>query len=246
VGVATSSIVGGQNLNFATPANLINKIEVRDSYPVPIIGALAISDLEYEGLNGPVRSFFEKSAKLDMKNRLGPSIPRIKKVFDERGILVETQYFKSGQPNGRTFMFYDDRGLKEKHAYISEDGKRSEYAIADRVRVTAGGRSYSDSFGTWDAENQELDHRTRDNRGQEVQFECPARSEKWLTTFDLGRESETKVFRSGVLDTIYKYEYAADSRGNWTTKKEYIWMAEFPDAGFSLSAIYTRKLEYFY
>src|SRR5271157_163395 len=133
VGVATSSVIGGQNLNFATPSSLLYSL-FEGSYPVEVIGALAIPQLEYEHLKGPVRSYLESSAQVTQSPRgeelVGPDIPRIKEVFNEMSQLVEIDHFKAGVPNGKTILSFDSHGLKEKVTYAQLDGTREEHAIA--------------------------------------------------------------------------------------------------------------------
>jgi hypothetical protein len=252
VGIATSSVAGGQNLNFAVPAALIDIMRVCD-FSTEVIAALAIPDLEYEHLKGPVRSYLESSADVNRSSSgeqlAGPYIPHVKKVFDELGRQVETDYFKAGLPNGKTIILaFDSEGLKEKITSVGQDSKRSEYALdpKDRVVLTAGAKSYSYSFWTWDEKNKERDSWRADSHGNEIEYECPARSEKRISTFDSeGREVETNVYRHGNLATTYRFSYESDSLGNWTIKNEYIWMAGFPGEGFVLDTVYKRQFEYF-
>lgn len=85
-----------------------------------------------------------------------------------------------------------------------------------------------------------------DAKGNEVEYTGPARSEKWVTTFDSeNRELETQVFRDGRIATSYRYAYESNSFGNWIVKHESIWMANFPRSGYQLSSIYRRRFQYF-
>jgi hypothetical protein len=249
IGIATSSVVGGQNLNFATPVGLIfENMNVRGSYPVEMVGALAITDLEYEHLNGPVRSYLESRAKV-YRNVAGPAVPYLKKAFDFSGRQVEAGYFSGGAPNGRAIYSFDPRGLLEKVVAFSEQGQQVyEMSIKpeERVGLSARHHSYSDSFGIFDEKNKELDHGKRNARGLETEIECPKDSEKRIISFDSdGRELETKVFVKGNLDSAYKYTYETDAYGNWTKKREYLWLAQYPESGFSLMRIYAREFQYF-
>jgi hypothetical protein len=81
VGVAASSIVGGQNLNFAVPARFVADMPPPGLLRVEDVGALAISDREYEHLKGPVRAFTEMAT--DIRYRAdkpfsGPELTRMK------------------------------------------------------------------------------------------------------------------------------------------------------------------------
>ena len=250
VGIATSSLIGGQNLNFATPSSFLDSLIIH-SYPVEMIGALAISQLEYEHLKGPVRSYQESSAQVTRspsgEQLVGPDIPSVKEVFNEMGQLVEIDYFKAGVPNGKTTLTFDSHGLKETITVVKQDGKREEHAIApkDRAATTAISHRYSDSYDTTD-ENNVLHHRKFDSRGNTTEFGCPARSEKWVSVFDSeSRETEKNAYRDGSLRFTFKFSYEEGSHGNWTKKSEYMWMANFPGLGFELSQVDRRKFEYF-
>ena len=253
VGIANSSVTSGQNLNFATPSNILSLLyDGYGPYSVDVIGALAIPTLEYEHLKGPVRSFLESSAQVDRspsgEQLVGPDIPKRKEVFNELGRPIEIDHFKAGLRNGTTLLTFDARGLKEKVALVEQDGTRSEESIEPKIRVviSAGANSYSYSYRTWDTENNEWDRRRADARGNEIEYECPARAEKAVSIFDSeGRELETTFYRHGELWFTSKFSYEEDSRGNWTKKSEYTWTVGSAGQGYVLVIIYKRTFEYF-
>ena len=63
VGLAVSTLVEGQNLNFAVPVRYLREQKLAWNLNVRTVGGLAVTDLEEDGFRGPVKSFTEKRAE---------------------------------------------------------------------------------------------------------------------------------------------------------------------------------------
>ena len=101
VGIATSSIIGGQNLNFAVPSRFIAEMPMVAPMPVKEVGALAISDREYAHLKGPVRSYTETIT--DMSPETGPELTSAVLTFDRSGRTIqESTMRKEYRTGGRS------------------------------------------------------------------------------------------------------------------------------------------------
>lgn len=143
----------------------------------------------------------------------------------------------SRRSSEQTISEYGGNGLLDKRIVVNADGSRAEKTCTDSnqaARVMAAYHPYSSGGST--ANGNPLKY---DSRGNAIEFEMPAKSERWTTTFDSqDREVETKVFRNGGLDHSSRSAYESDSYGNWIKREESTWLADFPQFGYRLTAIY--------
>jgi hypothetical protein len=108
VGVAASSVVGGQNLNFAVLSRFL-QIEGMHGFPAGVdeVGALAISDREYKHFKGPVRSYAETVTQIQPSAQgqplAGPELTSVIETFDIAGRVVKWEHYRSGAPMDRPF-----------------------------------------------------------------------------------------------------------------------------------------------
>jgi S1-C subfamily serine protease len=62
VGLAVSTLVEGQNLNFAVPVRYLLEQKLDTALTVRMAGGLAVTDLEQDGFHGPVKTVTENQA----------------------------------------------------------------------------------------------------------------------------------------------------------------------------------------
>lgn len=257
VGVATSSIVGGQNLNFAVPSRFVARMP-RSLTDVEVVGALANPDREYMHFIGPVRAYTETITRMHHPKEghaePGPVVTRSAETFDPSGRVIKREYYKDGVPNGQTLYEYGVEGLRTKLIHVDADGHREEHVDKDTT-TTAAIMASAHTYGTtWDEEvlkhsfgwNEKLNVHKYDARGNEIELEKPGQSEHWIRTFDSeNREAETKLFQKGKLDCSFRFAYETDAYGNWTKKEESIWTADYAESGYLVMNVYRRTISYF-
>ncbi len=94
VGIVKSSLIDGQNLNFAIPVEYLKSLRLNFTLPIVAAGACAYRDRDKDKLKGLVKSVVEKretnqftdSSKRQVKRLILPVSTR---VYDMNGNLVE-------------------------------------------------------------------------------------------------------------------------------------------------------------
>jgi S1-C subfamily serine protease len=246
VGIATSTMVGGQNLNFAVPARFVAKMPLSGQISVKIAGALAISDLEYEHLKGPVRAYTETVTQVehpeDDRLSFGPELVSLAETFDRFGRKVKLESYRSGAPNGQNLWEYGSDGIEDTFINVGVNGQREEYKFKgeDRALLIAARRPYSISVTSASGETVFK----YNGRGNDI--EAVTGKKRRVTTYDAeDREVEMKAFYDGYPDFSTRSTYENDAYGNWTKKEESIWLSGFPQFGYRLATVYRRRISYF-
>ena len=248
VGIATSTMVGGQNLNFAVPARFVAKMPLSGQISVKIAGALAISDMEYEHLKGPVRAYTETVTQVehpeDDRLSFGPELVSLAETFDRSGRKIKLESYKGGAPNGQNLWEYGSDGLEDTFINVGVNGQREEYKPKgeDRALLTAARRPYSISVAATSASGETVFR--YDGRGNEV--EAVTGKKRRATTYDVeDREVEMQAFYDVYPDFSTRSTYENDAYGNWIKKEESIWLSSFPQFGYRLATVYRRRISYF-
>jgi S1-C subfamily serine protease len=116
VGIIKSSLVSGQNLNFAIPINKLKVLPHKFKHSIQLAGACAYTDRAKNKLKGFVKSVIEKSRFSEVKNRrlieTEPVINSISK-YDLDGNMAEFhQYSVEGVFAWKYIYKYDENRLR--------------------------------------------------------------------------------------------------------------------------------------
>ena len=118
IGIVVSSLVSGQNLNFAIPVEHLIALDIHFDFPVVYAVALSLKDKEKEKLQGPVQSVSVKEAhyRYDQhsdKYHEEPADLTQKSKYDPIGTEVEWSVYKNGNLQWRYIFTYDQQGSKQ-------------------------------------------------------------------------------------------------------------------------------------
>jgi len=129
VGVAVSSLVEGQNLNFAVPIGfLYGGMLSGYSQSVWSIGRLAVSGLENDGFHGAVKRYEERHSEYSynvVNNAYieGPAELSAAHQFGPGGRMEEIDFYSNGVANGELVTEYSAEGLIKRVTQIDGKGK---------------------------------------------------------------------------------------------------------------------------
>ncbi len=129
VGLAVSSLVEGQNLNFAAPVRYLREQKLAWNLSVRAAGGLAVTDVERDGFHGPVRTVTENQADYTFNGASntyveGPAVPQTASRYNRDGRVEEMAFFKGGVENGKQLWEYSDDELIRRHIDIDSRGRR--------------------------------------------------------------------------------------------------------------------------
>ncbi|HNQ77300.1 MAG TPA: S1C family serine protease [Acidobacteriota bacterium] len=256
IGIIVSSLVSGQNLNFAVPVKYLKKITLDWEIPISNFGFdYARNGLDKEHLKGPVKSIISQKEmyhrsfeEYSSYNELGDILAYRSNFVDEYGNKDhydhEYEYDKDGLLAFKTIKTYDENGeLKEslRVEFKKQDKKPVKIRDYNSLKnehlgiIVAGG--YDTGGGIrWDCQGQSLEHLNTYNLGNKILID----NEKYTYTPD-GLISEIIRIQNDLLKEIVKFEYEYDNFGNWTSRTTYV----NKGAGFSADIVERRKINYY-
>jgi S1-C subfamily serine protease len=239
VGLAVSSLVEGQNLNFAVPVRYLDQLNHR-SVDIRWAGALAVTDSEGDGFRGPVRSYGESHASYTFNRAKaayveGPAVMYAASTFNRDGRAEETTFFKKGLENGKLLWEYGDNGLVKRHVDVDGQGQRTahDYSEKDSITVLVMRTNFDET--TWSGSKGEANYQeyTYDSGGN-LRQQTFADGTKWVMKYDsFGRKTDLSEYKNGKLDSVTHFTYDVNEHGDWTRCHETIWLADYPDSGFT-------------
>jgi YD repeat-containing protein len=252
VGLAVSSLVEGQNLNFAVPVRYLRELRLSWDLRVETLGGLAVTDLEEDGFLGPVRTVTESQASYAFskeKNTYaeGPALPHTGSRYNAVGQLEELTIFKDGVGTGKVLAEYSDDGLKRRTTYIDSQGRRESHEFSGEDAVTAiGARADFDRIMSSGTKGDNDYHEYKyDSSGHLIEKTFPQQGRRSVMKYDsLGREVERLEYRQDKLEYTTHSTYGVNERGDWIRRHETIWLAKHPDEGFAPFTEYYREIAY--
>jgi hypothetical protein len=250
IGITVSSLIGGQNLNFAIPTSFLVKVKEQFIGLVAGAGTVSVSDRENERLMGPVKSYittfspFEYDEKLDKYVEQASRAMTGKEVFDEFGNLAEEWDYDNEKLAWKYFYYYDENGFMT--SFIWEpasgvDGKRETYTLTAAESVTRKMKRinligiFEDSQGKW----------TYDYLGNNTETVSKSIGTRSLTTYNKnGLETDSKYYVDGKLLQGHRYIYEFDASGNWIKCFVSRYDSKFPSLGYIPSGVRYREITY--
>jgi len=254
IGLVVSSLIEGQNLNFAVPIRYAMGMHAEGSMSVETAGHLAVTDRENEGFHGPVKTYSQSEAsyipdEATHKYVRGPANANGNaERFNQDGRLVEQDGFYNGECGGSFLYEYTEDGLQNRQIYIACDGKRevSDLPIDGGVDVTASRIHFDETVEDGLKDSNHYSISKYDDRGLEIELSRPKQSYKSVMKYDdRGRETDNLEYQNGKLTTATHSTYEVNVNGDWIRRHETQWDARWPSLGFTPCVEQYREITYY-
>jgi hypothetical protein len=223
IGIIKSSLISGQNLNFAIPINKLKTLPYKFKHSIQLAGACAYTDKVKNKLKGFVKSVIEKSRFSEVKNgKLIETEPVINSIskYDLDGNMTEfQQYSVEGVFAWKYLYKYDENRLRTSIITQESGGaiKESLLNLSESVNTKLYWKKFSGSIGSLEAQG-----------GMQV-YNSDGEMTEWYiggkkTTFSYdseGRAIESSQWSSNKVEFRKRYKYKEDKYGNWIEQYEY-------------------------
>lgn len=265
VGVAESSMVEGQNLNFAVPIGFLNDGVLIESTEFPrmlsghpqtvwAMGRLSVPDLENEGLHSSVRRYEERHTEYsynaaDGKYAEGPSELTTARGYSRQGRLEEIDFYASGAENGKLIREYSTDGLIKRVTQIDGTGKSDggkDYPVETAIMTYGMNNPLDETREYGDKSSPDYQVQKYDLMGRQVELAYPNKGTKTESRFDSqGREIEQLLYKNGRLNSAERFTYEINAHGDWVKKHGTFWSASAPNLGYAPVENYYREITYY-
>jgi len=241
IGIAVSSLLGGQNLNFAIEAKYLGSLPLSHKQEVLFAGTFSVRDREEDGLKGPVKEVTESWARWGLEEGEfveGKARIYSKTLYDIDGNMTDrTIIFEDGTIGYRTQNFYDDNGFLRKRIF-DQQNKPTEvtnYTVAEAITEKVRYRTFSNVVVNPPRSSDDLLRLKYDRDGNEVErvysssddYMPSGYERRQVNKYDpSGFLIETRSFRDqpaknySRAEMYFRFTYQTDLRGNWTRKLE--------------------------
>lgn len=219
VGIIKSSLVSGQNLNFAIPINKLKILPHKFKHSIQLAGACAYTDRDREKLKRFVKKITEK--ELPRKNGKGVGIELITssiEVYDVEGNIAESTIYQitDGKFLWKTSFKYDENRLKTSalQEFIGGEIKETKFDLNNAIYNKMNGRKFSGSIGSLD---EQTGMQIYDSNGNMTVWYL--NGVKLAFEYELnGWEKEETQWNNGKIEIVSKFTYKTDVYGNWIEK----------------------------
>lgn len=248
IGVAVSSVVGGQNLNFAIPIEYLGSLRLNFRVPVVVAGAFSIKDRDKDKLKDLVRSVTVKEAAYGYDERSDRFYQRPAQLaeqskYDVDGNKVELSFFDSGELLATMIHTFDEEGFVTHWVQINGNGaqKESDVSREESMSDKLEKRMFS---GT---EETQISKSTYDRNGNEIEATLnSATHDRWVYSYNRnGFMTEKKSYKNDQLERISRYTYETDEHGNWIKQYETNYSTKYPESGFIPAFTTYREIIYY-
>ena len=222
IGIVKSSLVGGQNLNFAIPINKLKNIPLKSNFSILLAGACAYKDRDRDKLKGFVKSVREKSRYKTIKDgkfyETEPVTNSIA-VYDFEGKQIEYHvYSVEGVFIFKYLNYYDENKIKSLVIQEGSNGQRKEikFDLEQGIYNKLYNRQFS---GEFEYENPK-GKRIHNSFGEMTVWYIGGKKTTYSYDSD-GRMSERIQWGNDEIEHKHRYRYKEDKNGNWFEQKEY-------------------------
>jgi antitoxin component YwqK of YwqJK toxin-antitoxin module len=243
--VAESSLVEGQNLNFAVPIGFLNDGVLLESTEFPpilsghpqtvwAVGRLSVPDLENEELHGPARRIEERHTEYsynaaDGRYAEGPAEMTSARGFSHEGRLEEIDFYSNGAENGKLIREYSSDGLIKRVTQIDGDGKSDggkDYPVETAIMMYGMNNPLDETREYGDKGSPDYQVQKYDLMGHLVELAYPNKGIRSESRFDAqGREIEQLQYKNGKLNSAERFTYETNAHGDWVKKHGTFWSA---------------------
>lgn len=230
IGIIKSSLVSGQNLNFAIPINKLKNLPYKFKHPIQLAGACAYKDRDKAGLKGLVNQVTEKSRHNKVENgRFIEGEIRADgiQIYDTDGNEIENTVFDamSGKLAWKFIFTYDESRLKT--SYIQEflSGKKEiKFELEDGIYNKLYTRKFSGTIGSLEGQGG---MQVYNSDGKMIEWYLGGKKITYKYDLDGRMIESTQWGKSDRPEIKKRYRYKEDNNANWIEQKEY---SNFPNA----------------
>jgi hypothetical protein len=249
VGVVVSTVLGGQNLNFAVPIEEVTSLHEL-SIPVSFAGGIAVYDRESQGLHETVRSVKQWGRQFTFQRQSG-------RYFEEPAkVETLTSYDRSGNETRMDVKTLNTGAVVSVcHVFDTDDFLvgmgcgDSPATIEQKDAVLRMARPFGMEVPLLPAGSGVSWVGRMSARGlvEMVIVDTPGYFQKTLSRFDgQRREQEQREFgRNGELRYVKNFTYQDDSNGNWVVQDVTTYSPEYSDVGFTPWSRTYREVSYY-
>lgn len=243
VGIIKSSLVSGQNLNFAIPINKLKAISYKFKHAIQLAGSCAYTDRAKNKLKGKVKSVIEKSRFTEVKNgKLFESDPVINSIskYDFDGNMTEYQVNSVEGVFAWKYIYqYDENRLRTSIITQENNGasKTSHLNLSESIDTKLYWRKFSGNIGSIS------------NQGGMQVFDGDGNLTIWyinnakiIFAYDSeGEIRESTQLQNGEVRLKKRYRYKNDEFGNWIEQYEF---NNFPNPNVDSSEWFEGETKY--
>jgi len=253
VGLAVSSLISGQNLNFAVPIQFLTDRMIRRQLSVSAAGHLAVTDREYEGFRGPVQSFTQKQSTYSLNDATGsylegPALTTKAETFDVNGRLTMAKQFSNGSEIGSVIDEYSPDGLELREITVNSQGTRQvrELQPEEQTSVQALRIHFDETVEEGTKGTPDYDTCKFNDFGQRVECTIAVQGARYVMKYDeSGRETDWLVYVGDALRGKTHFTYESNEYGDWTIQHATLWNPAKPELGFIPLGETYRTISYF-
>jgi len=261
IGVTASTLVVGQNLNFAVPVHFLDDLTSDSSYVLTVesIGRLAVTDSENEGFHGSVKSFEETVAYYSYSSesntyKEGPALISSTEKFNPEGRLEkqEDQYFNGVAVGGKSLWEYSQDGLIRRYANLDTQRKTGEgwdytsFSVHEAIDAYGGRIHFDETVDSGVKGAPSYSQSKYDGMGNETEFSLPAIGDKLVMKYNArGWLTEQLKYRQRKLYSSDRFTYETNTHGDWVKKHDAQWLAILPSLGYTPYSEDYREIKYY-
>lgn len=209
IGIIKSSIVSGQNLNFAIPIEQLMAIPLKFKHSIQLAGACAYNDRLKARLNGPVKTL--KQILIDQST--GTERIEAYEEFDYFGNNTMSVIYYRSEKKYEIVREFDENGLLTYITYIRPGQKDKAFTSAkeDSIREKINSRNYSGTF------EDESGSTRFDQHGNKVRSVLVTDKQSVVTEYKYDDDGRVGFMKELFGDKIWssRYHYRFDKFGNW-------------------------------
>ena len=259
VGIIKSSLISGQNLNFAIPINKLKALPYKFKHSIQLAGACAYRDRDKEKLKGLVKSATEKKRFNRIENgKLIETKPLINSIstYDLDGNKIEDQFNSvEGEFIVKFIYTFDEnrlaksqRQLQEIEALLDESSKVFGIAVKENsskklifnLQESTDWKLKTRGFSQTRKTDEQGDTQTFDGNGNMTAWFI--KGTKQLYEYDSeGRVKEKTQWKDGEIQIRTRYRYKDDNHGNWIEQYEF---NNFPNTNLDSSEWFEGETNY--
>lgn len=253
VGLAVSSLIEGQNLNFAVPIHFLADQVTERRLTVSKVGHLAVTDREYEGFHGPVISFIMKQSIYSLNDATGsyvegPALTTQAETFNPDGRVKQAKQFSNGSETGSIIREYSEDELEARDISVNSAGQRDAHELLaeEQVSIAASRIHFDETLEEGTKGTKNYDTCKFNDTGQRTECFIPVQDARYVMKYDEnGRETDWLVYTGDVLHGKTHFTYEENENGDWTVQHATFWNSTKSDLGFIPLGETYRIISYF-